>query len=310
MKVGSLGITEDGITERDRFGGGMVRIQPDIQDVQEFSVDSSGSDAKYANPSTVIMKTRSGTNQLHGEIFETNRDATGALQARLRQQPGGTSYPKDIRNEFGGNVGGPVVIPHVYNGKDKTFFFFSYEGYREVGRANSYGGIAPTPAMWNGDLSNAYDSGSGEPIVIYDPLTTDANGQRTAFAGNIIPSNRISDIAKTLQAITALPTNNSNPYVANNLESVYPSFNTQNKLTAKVDENFSAKDRLSVRWSRQTLYQTQAGGLYGNPRNCPDCGGSRRENSDVTNVNADYTRTISNTMLNQLILGALRTPTA
>jgi hypothetical protein len=311
MKVGSLGIQEDGITEVDRFGGGMVRIQPDIQDVQEFSVDTSGSDAKYATPSTVIMKSRSGTNQLHGEVFETHRNNTGGLLARLRQQKPGTIYPKDIRNEFGGNVGGPVTIPGVYNGKDKTFFYFSYEGFREVGRANSYGGVAPTPAMWNGDMSNAYDPGSGQPIIIYDPLTTDANGVRQPFPGNIIPPNRISDIAKTLQSITALPTDPTiNPYIANNLESVYPRFDSQNKLTAKVDQNFSAKDRLSVRWSRQTLYQTQAGGLYGNPRNCPDCGGSRLETSRVTNVNADYTRTISNSMLNQLILGALRSPTA
>jgi hypothetical protein len=310
MKVGSMGIQMDGITERDRFGGGMVRIQPDIQDVQEFSINTSGTDAKYENPSTVILKTRSGTNRLHGEIFETNRDATGALQARLRQQAGGSTVPKDIRNEFGGNVGGPVVIPHVYNGKDKTFFFFSYEGYRDVGRANSYGGIAPTAAMWNGDVSNDFDTGSGQPVISYDPTTTDANGVRQPFPGGIIPPSSISPIAKTLQAITALPSNNNNPYIANNLTSVYPTFSTQNKLTAKVDENFSDRDRLSVRWSRQTWYNTQAGGLYGNPRNCPDCGGSSRENSDVTNVNADYTKTISNTMLNQLILGVLRTPTS
>ncbi len=133
MKVGSMGIQLDGITERDRFGGGMVRIQPDIQDIQEFSVDTSGTDARYDSPSTVIMKSRSGTNQLHGELFETHRNNTGGLLARLRQQEPGAVYPKDIRNEFGGNVGGPVVIPHVYNGKDKTFFYFSYEGYREVG---------------------------------------------------------------------------------------------------------------------------------------------------------------------------------
>jgi len=310
MKVGSMGIQEDGITERDRFGGGIVRIQPDIQDIQEFAIDTSGTDAKYESPSTVIMKTRSGTNQLHGALFEFLRNDTGGLLARLRQQAPGAKYPKEIRNEFGGNIGGPVVLPHIYNGHDKTFFFFSYEGYREVGRANSYGGVTPTPAMWNGDLSNAYDTSSNQPYTTYDPLTTNSSGQRTAFPGNIIPASRISSIAKTLQAITALPSNNNNPYIANNLTSVYPTFSTQNKLTAKVDENFSAKDRLSVRWSRQTWYRTQAGGLYGNPRNCPNCGGSSRENSSVTNVNADYTRTISNTMLNQLILGALRTPTS
>jgi Carboxypeptidase regulatory-like domain len=310
MKVGSMQMQLDGITERDRFGGGIVREQPDIQDVQEFSVDTSGSDAKYDSPSTVIMKTRGGTNQLHGEVFETHRNNTGGLLARLRQQAGGTTYPKDIRNEFGGNAGGPVIIPNVYNGKDKTFWFFSYEGYREVGRANSYGGITPTAAMWNGDLSNAYDPGAGQPIVIYDPSTTDVNGLRTPFTGNIIPPSSISDFAKKMQALTALPTNNNNPYVTDNLNSVYPTSSTQNKLTIKGDENFSAKDRLSVRWSRQKSLFSQAGGHYGNPRNCPDCGGTSRQDSSVTNVNVEYTRTISNTMLNQLILGALRTPTS
>ncbi|HET7213543.1 MAG TPA: TonB-dependent receptor [Terriglobia bacterium] len=310
MKVGSMGIQMDGITERDRFGGGMVRIQPDIQDVQEFSIDTSGTDAKYDSPSTVILKTRSGTNQLHGEAFETHRNNTGGLLARERQQAGDEPFPKDIRNEFGGDLGGPVVIPHVYNGKDKTFFFFSYEGYREVGRANEYGGITPTPAMWNGDVSNDFDTSSGAPVISYDPTTTDANGVRQPFPAGIIPPSSISSIAKKLQAITALPSNTSNPYIANNLTNVYPTFSDQNKITGKVDENFSAKDRLSARWSRQTLYFSQAGGHYGNPRNCPNCGGTSLETSEVMNVNVDYTRTLSNSMLNQLILGVLRTPTS
>lgn len=310
MKVGSMGIRLDGITERDRFGGGIVREQPDIQDVQEFSVDTSGSDAKYDSPSSVILKTRSGTNQLHGEVFETHRNNTGGLLARVRQQAGDEPFPKDIRNEFGGNAGGPVYLPGIYNGKDKTFWFFSYEGFREVGRADEYGGITPTAAMWNGDLSNAYDPNTPAPIVIYDPTTTDANGVRQPFPGNIIPPSMISDFAKKMQALTALPTNDNNPYVANNLTSVYPTFNTQNKLTFKGDENFSEKDRLSVRWSKQKSFFSQAGGHYGNPRNCPNCGGTSRQDSSVTNVNVDYTRTISNTLLNQLILGALRTPTS
>jgi Carboxypeptidase regulatory-like domain len=316
MKVGSMGIQLDGISERDRFGGGIVREQPDIGDIQEFSIDTSGSDAKYANPATVILKTRSGTNQLHGELFETHRNNTGGLLARLRQQAPGTPFPKDIRNEFGGNAGGPVIIPHLYNGKDKTFWFFSYEGHREVGRADNlpetFNGtnVVPTAAMWNGDLSNKIDASTGTPFTIYDPLTTDSNGQRQAFAGNIIPPSRLSAISKTLQSITQLPSNNNNPYLAENLTAVYPTFVTENKLTIKGDENFSEKDRLSVRWTRDTLLSTQAGGAFGNPASPADGFGTRRENSSVTNVNVDYTRTISNTTLNELILGALRTPTS
>ena len=316
MKVGSMAIQLDGITERDRFGGGMVREQPDIGDVQEFSIDTSGSDAKYESPSTVILKSRSGTNQLHGELFETHRNNTGGLLARLRQQAPGTPFPKDIRNEFGGNVGGPVILPHIYNGKDKTFFFFSYEGHREVGRADnepetfSGGNIVPTQAMWNGDLSNKIDASTGTPFTIYDPLTTDANGQRQAFAGNIIPPSRLSAISKALQSITQLPSNNNNPYLADNLTSVYPTFDTENKLTAKVDENINDKNRLSVRWTRDTLFYDQAGGAFGNPASPSDGFGTERENSSVTNINVDYTKTISNSALNELILGALRTPTS
>lgn len=316
MKVGSMGIQLDAITERDRFGGGMVRIQPDIQDIQEFSIDTSGTDAKYDSPSTVILKTRSGTNQLHGEVFETHRNNTGGLLARLRQQAPGSAFPKDIRNEFGGNVGGPVILPHIYNGHDKTFFFFSYEGFREVGRQDnlpetfSGGNIVPTQAMWNGDLSDKIDASTGTPFTIYDPLSTNSNGQRTAFAGNIIPPSRLSAISKVLQSITQAPTNSNNPYLADNITSVYPTFNTQTKLTGKVDENFSAKDRLSVRWSRDTLFYDQAGGAFGNPKAPSDGFGTEREDSSVTNVNVDYTRTISNNALNELILGALRTPTS
>ncbi len=165
--------------------------------------------------------------------------------------------------------------------------------------------------MWNGDLSNAYDPAAATLLYHLRPSHNRCERAREQpFPGNIIPTSRISSIAKTLQAITAPPTNNANPYRCKQPGKCLPSFSTQNKLTAKVDENFSDKDRLSVRWSRQTWFNTQAGGRYGNPFNCPNCGGSSRQNSQVLNVNADYTRTISNNMLNQLILGALRTPTS
>src|SRR5207302_7497067 len=84
MKVGSLDINLDGVTQVDRFGGGIVRVRPGIETIQEFRVETVGSDASFDQPATVIMATRSGTNQLHGAAYEYNRDNTVIAPTRLR----------------------------------------------------------------------------------------------------------------------------------------------------------------------------------------------------------------------------------
>ena len=110
MKVGSLDISLDGVTQVDRFGGGIVRVRPGIETVQEFRIETVGSDASFADPATVIMATRSGTNQLHGAAYEYNRDNTVVAPTRLRSDPVNVRVPQLIRNEFGGYLGGPVVM--------------------------------------------------------------------------------------------------------------------------------------------------------------------------------------------------------
>src|SRR5207302_2611845 len=159
MKVGSLDINLDGVTQVDRFGGGIVRVRPGIETIQEFRVETVGSDASFDQPATVIMATRSGTNQLHGAAYEYNRD-NSVFPTRLRSDPvidpsTGKTFrlPELIRNEFGGRLGGPVVLPRVYNGRDKTFWFFDYEGLRSQQRSTPSYPFVPTTAMWNGDLS-------------------------------------------------------------------------------------------------------------------------------------------------------------
>src|SRR5256884_561112 len=201
MKVGSLDINLDGVTQLDRFGGGIVRVRPGIETVQEFRIETVGSDASFAEPATVIMATRSGTNQLHFAAYEYNRDNSVIAQTRRREDPVNVQVPHVIRNEFGGYVGGPVVIPHVYRGRDKTFWFFDYEGLREHKRGEPFFPFVPTLAMWNGDLSNAVDPSVScdpagpnctpfgyAPIIIYDPKTTDPTTfQRQPFPNNQIP---------------------------------------------------------------------------------------------------------------------------
>ncbi len=210
MKVGSLEITLDGISLVDRFGGGIARIQPGLDVIQEFRIETVGSDARYSRPATVTMVTRSGTNSFHGSAFETHRNNTAGLVARRREYDLNYNWPKLIRNEFGASAGGPVWLGKLYDGHDKTFWFFAFEGARQRESYFPYYTYTPTADMWNGDLSNIIDS-DGNKTIIYDPLTTDANGQRQPFQDNIIPASRISAFAKQMQKMTALPTNDSNP---------------------------------------------------------------------------------------------------
>ncbi len=321
LKVGSLEITLDGVSLVDRFGGGIARVQPGLDTVQEFRVETVGSDARYSRPATVILATRSGTNEFHGSAFETHRNNAAGLLARRRENPlknpDGSNYkfPKLIRNEFGISAGGPLFLPRfgeggraVIDGRNKTFWFAAYEGLRSRESALPLGGYGavPTAAMWGGDLSNRVDE-NGVKTIIYDPLTsTGPNGVRQPFAGNIIPANRISPFAKVLQSLTALPTNNLNPYLADNIVKFYPVKNDTGNLTIKGDHNISDNDRLSVRWTRSTRKAATEGGVFGNPINVEAGLGTSRSDANINNVSITQTHTFSPTLVNELLVGMHR----
>jgi Carboxypeptidase regulatory-like domain/TonB dependent receptor len=321
MKVGSLDINLDGVTQVDRFGGGIVRVRPGIETVDQFRIETVGSDASFAQPATVIMATRSGTNQLHGAAYEYNRDNTVVAPTRLRSDPVNVRVPQLIRNEFGGYVGGPVVIPHVYHGRDKTFWFFDYEGLRDHERSEPLFPFVPTAAMWNGDLSNAIDfsnpcnpsgpnctSSGYAPIIIYDPKTTNSTTfQRQPFPNNQIPG-PLNQTASVLKSLTALPTNNSNPFNPNtpNFTSTYPDIARSNTYTIKVDQNFTDKDRLSVRYTKSWLNAAIEGGYFANPVDTSSGMGTSARDYYIHNVDVNYTRTISTAWLNELLVGVSR----
>lgn len=304
LKVGSLEITLDGVSEVDRFGGGMVRVQPGLDTIQEFRIETTGSDARYSRPATVILSTRSGTNHFHGSLFETHRNNSGGLLVRRRENTAGNNPDKLIRNEFGASAGGPVYLPGLYNGRNKSFWFVAYEGSRDR-ESNVVNDQVPTEAMWNGNLSNDVDA-DGNFITIYDPLTTDSKGLRQPFKGNIIPPDRISPIAKILHSLTAPPSNNKNPFLANNFVHAYPDITDINNFTAKVDQHISEKDNLSVRWTRSTRHAATEGGVFGDPIDVSAGFGTSRNDAKVNNVAVNYNRTISNSLLNELLVGVER----
>ncbi|MCX6621681.1 MAG: TonB-dependent receptor, partial [Acidobacteria bacterium] len=306
MKVGATEMLLDGVSLVDRFGGGMSRVQPGLDTVQEFRVETAGSNAVYARPATVSMVTRSGTNAFHGAAFETLRNNAAGLRSRTRQDISG-SASKLIRNEFGFWAGGPVLLPKVYNGKNKTFWFMNLEYLKQ--RQAVYAETAvPTAAMWGGDFSNMTDNNKNG-YTLYDPNTTGPNGTRTPFAGNTIPKARLNQIAGVMQSISPVPNFNldQNPWTAKNFRTYYPLVVDQHSMTFKGDQTFSAKDSLSGRYTKSPNYTAQYGNYFGfPPPGCTDCGGTSRRNYVVHSMNLRETHVFNPTFINELVLSAQR----
>ena len=307
LKVGAAEITVDGISIVDRFGGGIARVQPGLDTVQEFRIETVGSNAQNSRPASITVLTKSGTNEFHGSVFETLRNNGWGLRTRARND--GDTAAKLQRNEFGVSAGGPVFIPKVYDGRNKTFWFAAYEGLRQ--RQASLARFeynVPTAAMWNGDFSGLVDP-DGNQTKIYDPLTTDANGVRQQFPNNIIPSNRISNFYKTVQSITDDPAQSISPWLGPNHIRYYPNNLNQDTFTIKGDHKFTDKDSLSARFTRSTRPSAIYGGVYGSPKDgVPDAYGSSSQDYKIYNAQAQYTHIFSPTFLNELLLSGHYSP--
>jgi hypothetical protein len=125
LRDSAMDIVQDGVNLQDRNTGAIQSRPPGLDTIEEFRVETSVSSAKLNRPASAIMITRSGTNDLHGSLFLTGRNS-GFGVARQRQDTF-TKAPHLVRNEFGASVGGPVILPKAYNGKNRTFFFASWE---------------------------------------------------------------------------------------------------------------------------------------------------------------------------------------
>jgi hypothetical protein len=305
LKVGSAEMLQDGVTIVDRFSGGIQRVQPGLDTVQEFRIETSGSSARYPRPATVTLVTKSGTNQLHGSLFETMRNNADGLRARARQD--GNSPAKLIRNEFGASAGGPVVLPKLYNGHNKTFWFFSYEGLRQREKIFDEDYV-PTPAMFQGDFSNVFDNNNVQ-THIYDPLTTNAQGLRTQFPGDIIPKARLSPFFSVMQSITHPPTSAADPFQAPNLDVFYPLTTNTDSYTGKGDHRFSDKDNLSVRFTRSHFGRTQTGGRFGSPAEGLSNGfGTGLNDTLVWSGSLTETHVFTPSLINEALIAVNRNP--
>ena len=256
----------DGAPNNANQGGNNIAYVPPADAVQEFKMQTNSYDAQYGRTAggVVNMSLKSGTNNLHGSVYEYYRrrwlDANSFL-LNSRNAPKTNHY----LDQYGFSMDGPVVIPGLYNGKSKTFFMFNGEKYREGTPAPLFSTV-PTEAMRRGDFSGLVDA-KGNLITIYDPATgRDVNGRwvRDPFPNNIIPENRISPVAKALLQYYPLP-NTVTPGVApwqQNLQFA-EHFNRDVfwNWVGKVDHNISSRDRTFFRWgenSRNEIRNTTA----------------------------------------------------
>ena len=226
-----------------------LNYTPSVDAVQEFSVQTNAVSAEFGRLGGGVLNlvTKGGSNTLRATAWEFGRnaklDATNFFTNRAGGKKGAFK-----RNQFGGNLGGPLV-------KDRTFFFANYEGLRQENASVSTFTV-PLPAWRNGDFSELRN-GSGQLITIYDPATTrpdpDNPGQfiRDPFPGNIIPANRISPAAREMMAYWPLPNvTPSNAFTQTNnysLSGVQPS--DGDRIDSRVDHVFSDRWRRFVRYS-------------------------------------------------------------
>ena len=240
-REGSNNFLYDGIDNNERLTLSIV-LRPAVEAVREFKIQTNlyGADVGRNSGAVVDVITKSGTNKPHGSLFEFLRNS--AMDSRNFFSPKGTAFPSFRLNQFGGSFGGPVMFPKIYDGHNKTFFFVDYEGYRRTSQQLLLGNV-PTVKMRTGDFTEA--------AIIYDPLTTRANGSgflRDAFPGNVIPANRFDPIALKMVRAYPQPTSSGrfNNYLANLIQN-----QNWNQGDARIDHQITSRDNFFARWSIQ-----------------------------------------------------------
>jgi hypothetical protein len=264
-QTGNNELLIDNASNESTDGNGRSAYVPPVDSVQEFKIITNPYDAQYGRAAggVVEMTLKSGTNSLHGDVYEFYR--RGWLDANDWQDNyyGNTRETHKL-DQYGGELDGPVRIPKLYNGRDKLFFLMQFENYNEVVPSTSVESV-PSPQWLKGDFSNLTQS-NGSPITIYDPLTlhTDANGNlvRDPFPDNIIPTDRLNSIAETFVSYFPAPNvsvpSGQNPF-ANNFQTPNPTTDLYRNALAKLDYNLGAKDKFSLRygyWIRTEVRST------------------------------------------------------
>jgi hypothetical protein len=243
-----LEYVQDGAVMLNRDTGSVAGRPPGMDTIEEFRTETNNSSAKMNRPGAVIVNTRSGSNEFHGSVFEVMRNNNLGFGVARRREEKWSRPSHLVRNEFGASAGGPLYIPKVYNGRNKTFVFQAYEAFRSM-TGSTLDLSVPTMAMREGDFSGLVDS-AGRRYTIYDPWTTDAKWNRVPYPNNRIPMQRQSPLAKYLYSVTPEPTHPEvNALVGSNWWGQVPNNRMEWTMTTRVDHRVSDKDQIFFRYT-------------------------------------------------------------
>lgn len=330
-----LDAIDDNSDQVDFLNGTSYSYRPSVDAIQEFKIQTSNYSAEFGRAAGAILNAsvKSGTNQFHGDAWEFVRNSS-LDAANFFENSSGEIKGEFRQNQFGASIGGPLTIPHVHNGKDRTFFFVDYEGTR-IRQASPYLSTVPTANETNSGYTNLADLISGQsgtrtdllgrttPLgQVFDPATTrpvtahmvdpvtglvaTGNGYvREPFAGNLIPSGRLD--SNVVKLLNLYPPPNL-PGLFNNYAS-HPIFKDEtDQGDVRIDHRISDSDQLFVRASF-----SQEPSLIPGPFPGKVDGGGFNTGTNVTASTNDafsWTHTFSPSMVNELRAGFNRVSTS
>ncbi len=324
--AGSETVLIDGMDGTNILGqGANQQNQPGMDSIQEWTVQTSNYAAEFGQAGSAVMNVtmKSGGNQFHGSLYLYNQNDILNAANPFTVLPGSPNEhirPAVRRNDYGLTLGGPVRIPKVYNGRDKTFFFFSWEQF--IQHQNQLPGVisVPTAAYRSGDFSSAITAAGnknlgtdplGRAIIantIYDPLTQQLapNGSivTSPFLNNKIPTMRLDPVALKVQnlmpqpfCVAGAPCNPTG--VVSNFQNTEFALRDTEAPSLKLDHSLGPRDKLSFFWSRTMTYCLTCYGFDGAPEPISGTfGGGIYSHRERLN----YDRTVTPTVL--LHLGA------
>ncbi len=272
------------------LGVPQLTLNPPAESLQEFKADSSVFSAEFgrAGSGLINMTTRAGANQFHGAAYEFLRNEKLDTRTFFATRRAPLRY-----NIFGASVGGHVVIPK-YNGKDRTFFFFNYQGARRRDGFVSTANSVPRPAEVAGDFSARRD------LVLRDPFTTTAAVPGTPFPNNVIPGSRLDPVGAAVAKLYPAPNLASDPtrIAVNNYTATGADQLNQDFYLTRWDHAFNSNNRLYVRYMYAKSIAVSTNVF---PTTFADYRASTQE-TDNNVIYGSYTKTFSPTLFSELRL--------
>jgi hypothetical protein len=282
-KPSMLSMTLDGMsTSSAKTGAPIAELFPSFEGIAEIRVSEINNTAEFGGVSDITTISKSGNNAYHGSLFENWQN-----QFMNARDPFAKTVPKLVMNDYGASLGGPISVPKLYHGRDKTFFFMDFEGL-QLPRSTATTVSIPTAALKSGDLSAYLPK-----TIVHDPLSTGGT-----FAGNLIPLTRISDLSeRAMNYYWPMSPNTGAPgALASNYVQNFPTTIVNNQGDFRLDQNITPKQSAFARVTykrRQNLTAPTGATVLG--------GGNSLEND--YSVSGAYNYILTPNMVNELRVG-------